>query len=97
MELGNVVGSKGRGNILGGASDTRSSILLLLIGKWTTNQAAFQDVGGEECFRYYTCSLFLGFYVFIKMNKGRIHIVFLMHSLCVYECLLCLHMFPGIY
>lgn len=51
MALGNAVGSKGRGNIPGGASDTRAALLLLLIGKCATNQAAFQDVGGEEFFR----------------------------------------------
>lgn len=52
MALGNAVGSKGRGNIPGGASDTRAALLLLLIGICATNQAAFQDVGGEEFFRY---------------------------------------------
>lgn len=51
MALGNAVGSKGRGNIPGGASDTRAALLLLLIGKCATNQAAFQEVGGEEFFR----------------------------------------------
>lgn len=51
MALGNAVGSKGRGNIPGGASDTRAALLLLLIGNCATNQAAFQEVGGEEFFR----------------------------------------------
>eukprot|EP01018_Ginkgo_biloba_P020488 Gb_07792 [translate_table: standard] len=52
MALGVAVGSKGRGNIPGGASDIRAALLLLLIGKCTTNQAAFQEVGGEEFFSF---------------------------------------------
>ncbi|XP_057812898.2 uncharacterized protein LOC131026903 isoform X1 [Cryptomeria japonica] len=51
IALGIAVGSKGRGNIPGGASDIRGALLLLLIGKCTTDQTAFQEVGGEEFFR----------------------------------------------
>ncbi|KAL6123737.1 hypothetical protein ACLB2K_076255 [Fragaria x ananassa] len=51
IALGIAVGSKGRGNLPGATSDIRSSLLLLLIGKCTADPTAFQDVGGEECFR----------------------------------------------
>ncbi|KAH9326163.1 hypothetical protein KI387_006341, partial [Taxus chinensis] len=51
IALGIAVGSKGRGNIPGGASDIRGALLLLLIGKCTTDRTAFQEVGGEEFFR----------------------------------------------
>ncbi|KAL6581155.1 hypothetical protein OROMI_007078 [Orobanche minor] len=52
IALGVSVGSKGRGNIPGGTSDIRATLLLLLIGKCTADPAAFIDVGGEEFFRY---------------------------------------------
>ncbi|KAL6503703.1 hypothetical protein OROGR_025626 [Orobanche gracilis] len=51
IALGVSVGSKGRGNIPGGTSDIRATLLLLLIGKCTADPAAFIDVGGEEFFR----------------------------------------------
>ncbi|XP_050209025.1 uncharacterized protein LOC126659737 [Mercurialis annua] len=51
IALGVAVGSKGRGNLPGGASDIRASLLLLLIGKCTADPSAFQEVGGEEFFR----------------------------------------------
>lgn len=52
IALGVSVGSKGRGNLPGGTSDIRATLLLLLIGKCTSDPAAFKDVGGEEFFRY---------------------------------------------
>ncbi|KAK6145335.1 hypothetical protein DH2020_022155 [Rehmannia glutinosa] len=52
IALGVSVGSKGRGNLPGGTSDIRATLLLLLIGKCTADPAAFVDVGGEEFFRY---------------------------------------------
>ncbi|GER34903.1 hypothetical protein STAS_11158 [Striga asiatica] len=51
IALGVSVGSKGRGNLSGGTSDIRATLLLLLIGKCTADPAAFVDVGGEEFFR----------------------------------------------
>ncbi|KAL7109009.1 hypothetical protein ACP275_06G149600 [Erythranthe tilingii] len=51
IALGVSVGSKGRGNLPGGTSDIRATLLLLLIGKCTADPAAFKDVGGEEFFR----------------------------------------------
>lgn len=51
IALGVAVGSKGRGNLPGGASDIRATLLLLLIGKCTVDPAAFREVGGEEFFR----------------------------------------------
>ncbi|KAL3655884.1 hypothetical protein CASFOL_000280 [Castilleja foliolosa] len=51
IALGVSVGSKGRGNLPGGTSDIRATLLLLLIGKCTADPAAFNDVGGEEFFR----------------------------------------------
>ncbi|KAI3470701.1 hypothetical protein Pfo_027364 [Paulownia fortunei] len=51
IALGVSVGSKGRGNLPGGTSDIRATLLLLLIGKCTADPAAFIDVGGEEFFR----------------------------------------------
>lgn len=52
IALGVSVGSKGRGNLPGGTSDIRATLLLLLIGKCTADPAAFNDVGGERFFRY---------------------------------------------
>ncbi|KAF2296022.1 hypothetical protein GH714_035728 [Hevea brasiliensis] len=51
ISLGVAVGSKGRGNFPGAASDIRATLLLLLIGKCTADCSAFQEVGGEEFFR----------------------------------------------
>lgn len=51
IALGVAVGSKGRGNLPGAASDIRAALLLLLIGKCTSDPSAFQEVGGEEFFR----------------------------------------------
>lgn len=51
IALGVAVGSKGRGNIPGAASDIRATLLLLLIGKCTADPWAFEEVGGEEFFR----------------------------------------------
>ncbi|XP_031378700.1 uncharacterized protein LOC116194113 isoform X1 [Punica granatum] len=51
IALGVAVGSKGRGNLPGAASDIRATLLLLLIGKCTADPLAFQEVGGEEFFR----------------------------------------------
>ncbi|KAI3991511.1 hypothetical protein MKX01_003253, partial [Papaver californicum] len=51
IALGVAVGSKGRGNLPGATSDIRAALLLLLIGKCTSDAAAFQEVGGEEFFR----------------------------------------------
>jgi hypothetical protein len=51
IALGVAVGSKGRGNLPGAASDIRATLLLLLIGKCTADPSAFQEVGGEEFFR----------------------------------------------
>ncbi|XP_058007706.1 uncharacterized protein LOC110639396 isoform X1 [Hevea brasiliensis] len=51
ISLGVAVGSKGRGNFPGAASDIRATLLLLLIGKCTADRSAFQEVGGEEFFR----------------------------------------------
>ncbi|CAN1339022.1 hypothetical protein LINPERPRIM_LOCUS38300 [Linum perenne] len=51
ISLGVAVGSKGRGNLPGAASDIRATLLLLLIGKCTVDPSAFEEVGGEEFFR----------------------------------------------
>ncbi|KAL0388152.1 UNVERIFIED_CONTAM: hypothetical protein Sradi_2697000 [Sesamum radiatum] len=51
IALGVSVGSKGRGNLPGGTSDIRATLLLLLIGKCTADPSAFIEVGGEEFFR----------------------------------------------
>ncbi|CAN0837300.1 hypothetical protein LINGRAHAP2_LOCUS1766 [Linum grandiflorum] len=51
IALGVAVGSKGRGNLPGAASDIRATLLLLLIGKCTVDPSAFEEVGGEEFFR----------------------------------------------
>ena len=51
IALGLAVGSKGRGNLVGSASDIRAALLLLLIGKCSSDPAAFLEVGGEEFFR----------------------------------------------
>lgn len=51
MTLGVAVGSQGRGRTPGGASDVRAALLVLLIGKCSVQQSAFEEVGGEEFFR----------------------------------------------
>lgn len=51
IAMGIAVGSQGRGNLPGATSDIRATLLLLLIGKCTTDPAAFQEVEGEEFFR----------------------------------------------
>ncbi|EFJ12295.1 hypothetical protein SELMODRAFT_446707 [Selaginella moellendorffii] len=51
MTLAIAVGSKGGGNVPGCASDVRAALLLLLVGKCTVEQAALDEVGGEEFFR----------------------------------------------
>lgn len=51
IALGVAVGSKGRGNLPGAASDIRATLLLLLIGKCTADPEVFEHVGGEEFFR----------------------------------------------
>ncbi|XP_031485176.1 uncharacterized protein LOC116254156 isoform X1 [Nymphaea colorata] len=51
IALGVSVGSKGRGILPGSASDIRAALLLLLIGKCTSDPAVFQDIGGDEFFR----------------------------------------------
>lgn len=52
IALGVAVGSSGKGNLPGAASDIRATLLLLLIGKCTVDASAFMEVGGEEFFRY---------------------------------------------
>lgn len=70
VALGVAVGSQGRGRTPGGASDVRAALLVLLIGKCSVQQSAFEEVGGEEFFRsllddmdarvaYYTASFLL--------------------------------------
>ncbi|MCO5609247.1 hypothetical protein L7F22_063471 [Adiantum nelumboides] len=70
MTLGVAVGSQGRGRTLGGASDVRAALLVLLIGKCSVQHSTFEEVGGEEFFRsllddmdarvaYYTASFLL--------------------------------------
>lgn len=51
IALGIAVGSKGRGNLPGATSDIRATLLLLLVGKCTSDPAAFKEVGGERFFR----------------------------------------------
>ena len=51
IALGVAVGSKGRGNLPGGTSDIRATLLLLLIGKCSGDPVAFQEVGREQFFR----------------------------------------------
>lgn len=51
VALGVAVGSRGGGIVEGGACDVRAALLLLLIGKCSTYQAALEEVGGEEFFR----------------------------------------------
>ncbi|GJY99240.1 vacuolar protein sorting/targeting protein like protein, partial [Tanacetum coccineum] len=53
IALGVSVGNKGGSNLPGATSDIRSTILLLLIGKCTTDPNAFKEVGGEEFFRIF--------------------------------------------
>ncbi|KAG4394785.1 hypothetical protein AAZX31_20G089100 [Glycine max] len=50
ITLGVAVGSKGRGNLPGAASDIRATLLLLLIGKCTADPVAFKAVGKEHFF-----------------------------------------------
>nr|KYP75450.1 hypothetical protein KK1_008184 [Cajanus cajan] len=50
IALGVAVGSKGRGNLPGAASDIRATLLLLLIGKCTADPVAFKEVGKERFF-----------------------------------------------
>jgi hypothetical protein len=50
--LGIAVGSRGGGTVQGGTCDVRAALLLLLIGKCNTYQAALDEVGGNEFFRY---------------------------------------------
>ncbi|KAI5401850.1 uncharacterized protein LOC127098080 isoform X1 [Lathyrus oleraceus] len=52
IALGIAVGSKGRGNLPGATSDIRATLLLLLVGKCTSDPAAFKEVGGERFFRH---------------------------------------------
>ncbi|KAK4761284.1 hypothetical protein SAY87_006177 [Trapa incisa] len=52
IALGVAVGSKGRGNLPGAASDIRATLLLLLIGKCTADHSAFLEVGGGEFFSF---------------------------------------------
>ncbi|XP_017247716.1 uncharacterized protein LOC108219002 isoform X2 [Daucus carota subsp. sativus] len=51
IALGVSVGSKGRGNIPGATSDIRAALILLLVGKCTAVPTAFEEVGGDDCFR----------------------------------------------
>ncbi|OAE25014.1 hypothetical protein AXG93_523s1190 [Marchantia polymorpha subsp. ruderalis] len=51
VTLGVAVGSRGGGNVPGGACDVRAALLLILIGKCTAYQVALEEVGGEEFFR----------------------------------------------
>ncbi|KAL2632070.1 hypothetical protein R1flu_016756 [Riccia fluitans] len=51
ITLGLAVGSRGGGNVPGGACDVRAALLLILIGKCTAYHAALAEVGGEEFFR----------------------------------------------
>ncbi|TKY50662.1 hypothetical protein E2542_SST22166 [Spatholobus suberectus] len=50
IALGVAVGSKGRGNLPGAASDIRATLLLLLIGKCMADPVAFKAVGQEHFF-----------------------------------------------
>ncbi|KAH7440215.1 hypothetical protein KP509_04G096700 [Ceratopteris richardii] len=70
VTLGVAVGSQGRGCTPGGSSDVRAALLVLLIGKCSVQQSAYEEVGGEEFFRsllddmdarvaYYTASFLL--------------------------------------
>ncbi|XP_058774858.1 uncharacterized protein LOC131649129 isoform X3 [Vicia villosa] len=52
IALGIAVGSKGRGNLPGATSDIRATLLLLLVGKCTSDPVAFKEVGGERFFRH---------------------------------------------
>lgn len=60
VALGVAVGSRGGGIVEGGACDVRAALLLLLIGKCSTYQAALEEVGGEEFFRYLKNTFQLG-------------------------------------
>jgi hypothetical protein len=53
VALGIAVGSRGGGTVHGGTCDVRAALLLLLIGKCNAYQAALDEVGGEEFFRYF--------------------------------------------
>ncbi|CAK9237966.1 unnamed protein product [Sphagnum troendelagicum] len=50
--LGIALGSRGGGTVRGGTCDVRAALLLLLIGKCNIYQAALDEVGGNEFFRY---------------------------------------------
>jgi hypothetical protein len=50
--LGIAVGNQGGGTVRGGTCDVRAALLLLLIGKCNIYQAALDEVGGNEFFRY---------------------------------------------
>ncbi|CAK8574293.1 unnamed protein product [Lathyrus sativus] len=52
IALGIAVGSKGIGNLPGATSDIRATLLLLLVGKCTSDPVAFKEVGGERFFRH---------------------------------------------
>jgi hypothetical protein len=51
IALGVAVGSTGRGYLLGSTSDIRAALLLLLVGKCTSDPVAFSEVDGNEFFR----------------------------------------------
>lgn len=51
IALGVAVGSTGRGYLPGSTSDIRAALLLLLIGKCTSDPVAFSEVDGNEFFR----------------------------------------------
>ncbi|KAL6839245.1 hypothetical protein ACP4OV_030917 [Aristida adscensionis] len=76
IALGIAVGSTGRGNLPGATSDIRAALLLLLIGKCTTDQEALKEVEGNEFFRgllddtdsrvaYYSAAFLLKAYEFL--------------------------------
>ncbi|KAF3330486.1 hypothetical protein FCM35_KLT03840 [Carex littledalei] len=50
IALGVAVGSTGRGYLPGSTSDIRAALLLLLIGKCTSDPVAFSEVDGNEFF-----------------------------------------------
>lgn len=68
VALGVSVGSKGRGNLPGATSDIRAALLLLLIAKCTADSDAFQEVDGEDFFRYV---LFVCRIVKLSMSRSK--------------------------
>lgn len=85
VALGVAVGSRGGGSVQGGASDVRAALLLLLIGKCSTYQAALDEVGGEEFFRYFYYSFVLVYFtIFIR---SRLHSNLLYHCRSSFQCL----------